>query len=453
MGTYEPLLHFLTKTIYEEVPQEVVHLAKRAMIDTTGVIVLGMDTPPLPQALQIPQPCGGQGTILSVGTGYSAKDAALYNGMASHVLDMDDISFASKGHPSVTVLPAVYAVGEEINASGAEVLRAYLAGLEIICQMGKVFGEPVHAAGWHATSVFGPIGAAVGCGVLFHFTEEQFRSAIGAAASLGFGLRANFGTSTKPFHVGVSCQNGVLVAQMVRKGLTASHAALDGAEGFLQLFAHLPYQEIHTEALQALLGNPYSIAGDGFPQKVYPSCSSNHPSVGAMEVILQKQNINPQNIAKIEAFMGIGPYRELVTPKAKNWTEARFSPGFHFALQLYQIPIVPDSFCDTIVQKEEIQHIIDVTEIYNDPYYDAYPEGTMGGARVQITLKDGTVYEGECLYPLGYKENPLSEAQLRQKFDTCCLTRLGAEKTEQLYTSLQEIEKMPAIREVLRSTL
>ncbi len=453
MGTYEPLLKFLTKEIAQGMTEENIALAKQSIIDCVAAIVTGVTVDPLKDILEIPLKGDGNATILGYGNGYSLTDAALYNGFASHILDLDDTSPLMMGHPTVLVLPAVLAVGEALNSSGEEIIKAYLAGVEVACQLANCFVDKIHAAGWHATGVLGSISAACACGVLMSFTAEQFRHAIGAAASLSCGLRANFGTPTKPLHVGIACQNGVLVAQMVQHGLTSSIHALDGEEGFIRLFTGESYEEAKTEKLAAVLGRPYAISDPGFTLKAYPSCSSNHRALGAMTKLLENHPVAAEDVVKIESHMSISALRELVTPDPKTGVEARFSPGFHFALAILGIPIAPAAFCQEMVMDPKVQRLIKATELIHEPELDGIPNMGTGPAYVKVFLKDGTIYREDCWYPLGHKKNPFTEKQLWEKFSSCCEPVIGAEKTLALYQALGNLEKEKSIKAIAGMTL
>ena len=453
MGAYEPLVAFLTQDVPQGFTAEEIALAKRSIIDCTAAMITGMKAEPMPALLTIPQKGAKENSILAYGQCYGVADAALYNGIASHILDLDDTSPLMMGHPSVLVLPAVYALGERLGSSGKEIIDAYLAGVEIACKLAACYVAYIHAAGWHATGVLGSIAAACACGVLLGFDGKQFRNAIGAAASLSCGLRANFGTSTKALHVGVACQNGVLTALMVQRGLTASINALDGREGFLPLFTGVPYQEAHTRKLRQVLARPYAVSEPGFTLKAYPSCSSNHRALGAFLEILSQHAVCPAEVERIEAYLAVGALRELVTPDPKTAAEARFSPGFHFALVLLGIPINQAAFDVAIIRDPRVQKIIKATQLIHNPEFDGLPNLGTGPSRVKVILKDGTSYEGYCQYPLGHIRNDFTKQQLQQKFFDCCVPVIGTAKTTQLYKALSALELAPSIRDVIAATL
>ena len=158
----------------------------------------------------------------------------MINGAAGHALDFDDTSAVMGAHASVPLLPAVLAVAEEQGRSGADVLTAYVVGMEVQSRIGTSIGTEHYAKGWHTTSTIGVFGAAAATSWLLGLDNEGFATAMGIAASSASGLKANFGTMTKPLHPGQAAERGVLAARLAARGYTANAEAIDGNQGFAQ---------------------------------------------------------------------------------------------------------------------------------------------------------------------------------------------------------------------------
>ena len=158
------------------------------------------------------------------------------------------------GHPSVPVLPALLAVGEEVGISGRDLLAAYVLGFEVEVKLSRGIGPSHYARGWHATGTLGVIAAAAVAARLYKLTLEQTEMAIGIAASLAGGSRQNFGTMTKPLHPGYAAQNGVVAAQLAARGYTADSEIIEAPLGFLNLFS--PAGDARPEAVKDF-GKPY----------------------------------------------------------------------------------------------------------------------------------------------------------------------------------------------------
>src|SRR5690606_14804432 len=129
-----------------------------------------------------------------------AGDAALINGCAAHAHALDDTHESMRGHPSVPIVPAILALGEEINADGDSLVMAYIAGVEVAGRLGRSVNDRHSQVGWHTTCTLGAVGAAAACAYLLRLDEARIRHALGIASSMAGGLRVNFGTMTKALH-------------------------------------------------------------------------------------------------------------------------------------------------------------------------------------------------------------------------------------------------------------
>ena len=205
------------------------YLAKRSIVDTLGATIAGSRTDVVRQTLPV-YAAPGKSTIIGVGKGYSAQGAAFINGVSGHELELDDTCSSNLGHPTVAVLPALLAVGEELGSSGEQILKSFLYATEIECKVGRICAAELHRRGWHASSITGVLGAAAGCGYLYGQDAATLRNTLGIAASMASGVRENFGTTTKSVHIGKTAGDGVIAAQLANQGVTASPRALEGHE-------------------------------------------------------------------------------------------------------------------------------------------------------------------------------------------------------------------------------
>ena len=169
--------------------------------------------------------------------------AALANGVSGHAEDYDDTQLSTTPdrvyglltHPTVPVLAAALAVAEETGASGAAFLAALGTGIEVSCKLAEAISPAHYMQGFHTTGTVGVFGATAAAAQLRGLTAEQTRFALGIAASKGAGLRANFGTMTKPYHAGAAAENGVVASRLAALGYQADPNALDGQWGFFQV--------------------------------------------------------------------------------------------------------------------------------------------------------------------------------------------------------------------------
>src|SRR5207302_7262842 len=160
--------------------------------------------------------------------------ATLINGVAAHALDFDDCSNTLGGHPSAPILPALWALGGGVSSKAF--IAAYAAGVECETKLARAVHFHHYEKGWHPTATLGTFGSAAACGHLLGLTAEQLANALALAASMASGIKANFGTMTKPFHIGQTTRNGLCAALLAKEGMTANPDALEHPQGFFAVY-------------------------------------------------------------------------------------------------------------------------------------------------------------------------------------------------------------------------
>ena len=237
MDVTAKLAGFVTDLNYEAIPRKAVEAAKIAVRDCLGVALAGSREEDARIAAEIARQEGAQEETSVIGQGFktSALNGALANGTAAHALDFDH-SFTMMGQPTAPIVPATFALGETLGASGRRMIEAYVAGFEVTAKLVHSLRDSGHD-GWHAPSTLGSFGASAACGKLLGLDAAQMQMALGITASMASGIVANFGTMTKPLHVGLGARNGVLAAKLARGGYTANAKAIEGGFGFYQVLA------------------------------------------------------------------------------------------------------------------------------------------------------------------------------------------------------------------------
>src|SRR5262249_51802717 len=232
------IAEFVTSVAADALPERCSYGARIGMIDCVGVMIAGAGEPAvqlIAATVAASTPNEGAPGIPS-GRNLAAVDAALVNGVAAHALDYDDVGM--DGHPSAVLTPAILAQGWSLGVNGGEAIAAYVAGYEGWAPLQEIEPGHLHERGFHPKAIRGALAAAAAWPAPHRLAVEQTRNAIAIAASLAAGVVANFGTMTKPLHVGRTAQAGVLAACLARSGFTGSLDALEHAAGFMH--AHSP---------------------------------------------------------------------------------------------------------------------------------------------------------------------------------------------------------------------
>ncbi|QPP05450.1 MmgE/PrpD family protein [Streptomyces bathyalis] len=306
------------------------------LLDLLGNSLAALPMRPGMAVRELAEEWGGSPTATVIGslTRLPAPSAALVNGTLAHSLDFDDTHLPSVLHPSSSVLPAALAVAEASGASGARLLAASAAGIEVTCRLGMAqydeeLGNSVFFdRGLHATAICGAVGAAVAAAVLRGLDADGVCSAIGIAASMGSGIiEANrTGGTVKRVHCGWAAHAGVVAADMARLGLTGPPTVLEGRFGFFQAYCGDRYdEEMAEEALTGELGQRWELSRLFI--KPYPCNHFTHAGVDAA-MRMRRRGIDPGSVARLTLGVPAPVLRTIAEPAAEK---ARPHSGYHAA--------------------------------------------------------------------------------------------------------------------------
>jgi 2-methylcitrate dehydratase PrpD len=382
-------------------------------------------------------------TIVGTGRRTGAVWAALANGTAAHALDFDDTNFAMLGHPSAPVLAAALAAGEVALATGRDLVHAFLLGFEVETTVAEAINPEHYEHGWHATCTLGTLGAAAAASRLLGLDGRETATALAVAASQASGLKENFGTMTKPFHAGHAARSGVLAALLAREGWTASEQAMEGPQGYLNVFS-AGRRELDRIAT---LGAPWKIVTTGVAVKPFPSCACTHSIIdGALE-LRRAHGLRPEQIASVTIGVDRVVPRILIHADPRSGLEAKFSGEFTAAAALVDGRVGIATFSEDKVRDPEVRRLMSRVTMRVDPEIPGDRERHMW-TRVSIALTDGrTVSIGPREVP-GHPANPLTRDALRDKFGECAGTVLPADRASALAEMLEDLDGCPDLRSV-----
>src|SRR5512132_4568567 len=233
MGATEKIARFIIETDYEDIPRDAVEKAKRTALDCLGAALAGVVEPVSQSITSYVTKLGGpsQASVFGAGLKVSVPDAALANGSIAHALDYDDCG-VKIGHPSVLVLPAVLSLGEQLGASGQDILTAYILGLEIEGKLALHADFKLMQARLNHQTWYGSIGASAACAKLLRLDVPKTRMALAIGANFACGLAANHGSMAGAMAAGNACRNGVIAALLAREGITANSDIIEAKNGF-----------------------------------------------------------------------------------------------------------------------------------------------------------------------------------------------------------------------------
>lgn len=411
--------------------------ACRAFADTVACAVAGCGDDVVRRLDGVLPASEGPSQVFGTAERLHPLDAALRNGVAAHVLDFDDCNLELDGHPSVSLVPALLALGDRLNCSGRDLLTAYVAGIEAELRIARL-SNPQHAErGWHPTVTIGVLGSALAASRLLGLSAENTAIAIGIAASSAAGLRANSGTMTKALHAGMANRNGLQAALLAEAGFTANPGVLEHRLGFMEAFNGGPPAQL-SSALDGW-GEDFALLSPGIAIKQYPCCAFVHCAIDAAAAL--RAEIAGREIAAVRVVLHGKRLKNIDRPDPRSGLDAKFSTQYLTARALLAGGVgLSDFEADRIVEPEVRALAARVT-------LAAHDQADLSLGRVEVTLDGGESLSAEASVAMGRgPANPMSADQFRAKFDDCVGRRLPAAQGQQLYEELMELDALSSVR-------
>jgi 2-methylcitrate dehydratase PrpD len=399
----------------DAVPPPVVDAAKLHLLDVLGCGLaahgLGIGT----EGRSAMSELGGEpeASVIGLAAALPAANAAFANAMLCHGLDFDDTHSDSVSHISTVVVPAALAVAEARGASGRELLAAVLAGNEIVTRVGMATPGAFHRRGFHPTAICGIFGATAAAARLGGLAPAESASALGIAGSMASGLFAYLddGTATKPIHPGWAAHGAILAARLAELGAEGPPGVLEGRFGVFHAFVDT---RIDLEPQLADLGERWETPRIAF--KPYPACHFSHGSLGAAAALcdgIDADEIEEVVVSVPEAGVSLvlEPAASKVAPRTDY--EGKFSLQYSTAAMLVHGRVGLATYTPEGLADPRVLELAGKVR-YETREYASYPAAFPGGVRIR--LRDGRTVEADVPYQLGAPENPMSEAQVREKF-------------------------------------
>jgi len=431
---------------YAGLPDPAIHWAKVGILDTVGVTLAGARE----DCTRIVEGVAGRGAGPSLIFGGKRRtaplEAALVNGTAAHALDYDDCNNTLGGHPSVPILPALFAIADETGASGHDFLAAYVAGFETECKIALGVHFYHYTKGWHPTATLGVFGAAAACSKLMKLSDEQTATALSIAASLASGIKANFGTMVKPLHIGHCTRNGMFAALLARDGFAAGDRVFEHKQGFFNVFNG----EGNYDAAKILpaWGEPLDIVKPGIAIKQYPCCGSTHSALDAMLKLAREHKPAAEDIERVDVWTHARRLEHTNRPEPKSDLDAKFSVQYCMARALLERRISIEHFEASAYEAPAVRKLL--PRVHAAPYTTAqFPADNHFGAEVRVALRGGKSLSARMDEPFGRtSDNPLPAGLLKEKFENCAARALPRERVSALYSAIQGFENLRDVREV-----
>jgi 2-methylcitrate dehydratase PrpD len=436
----EKIADYAIRERSSKLPKEVIHHAKRAVIDWYASLLPGSRVAP---AVQLEQALADEidrgRARLASGRRATLRAAALINGSASHAVEFDDIWRNAVYHPGAPVIAAALATAQAQDASGEQFLRGVIVGYEISTRIGEAV-MPSHYKYWHTTGTVGCFGAAASAATLLGCNREQFMNALGTVGTFAAGLQQAFRSEamSKPLHAGRAAEAGVLAALAAARGVTGVHDILEGEVGFGAAMSVKPDWDKATRGL----GTDYNIVHVTF--KNHGCCGHTFPSLDAVIELRNKHKLVAKDIAKIRIATYQGGLDVVDNFKPEGDYQAKFSLPYVVAHSLIHGSVRLNAFEPDRLNDPQLRALMAKVELSADPEFSrAFPR--QRAARVEIETTDGRKLSHVQETRKGDPELPLTDAELNDKYLELAAPVLGDASARALLKDLWALETLETV--------
>ena len=405
-----------------DIPAEVRKSGVASFLNWMGCAVGGSRHETLDRAIAALAPFAGPGqaTILGRREHFDVMHAALLNGISSHVFDFDDTHLKTIIHPAGPIASAVLAMAEYQPLSGAELLHAFIIGVEVECRIGNAVYPAHYDIGWHITGTAGVFGAAAAVGKMLNLDEQQMTWALGIAGTQSAGFREMFGTMCKSFHPGRAAQNGIASALLAKQNFTSSNRVLEAPRGF----AHVMSVSRDFDEITRDLGKVWETALNSY--KPFACGIVIHPSIDGCIQLRNEHGLKAEDIAKIDLI--VDPLVLELTGKKTPQTglEGKFSVYHSCAAAIIYGAAGENEYGDDTVRDPRVMTLRDKVEAV------AKDDINEDEAYLTITLNDGRVLKKHVEHAIGSIAKPMTRDQLIAKFDSLARDVLPVDRADAL---------------------
>lgn len=434
----------------QDIPAQLRVRAGACVTDTVGVAIAGARSNAATIARSLCSERGGRGwsTVFGSTHLFPAQAAAFANGTAAHALDFDDNCYAGFVHGSAVVAPAVLALGQQVDMTGADAITAFIVGSECEYAVGAATQNVLYERGWWSTGVLGPIGSSMAAARILGLDAEKTHAALGLALVNASGMKACFGSDAKALMAGRASELGVVCAELAAKGASGPERPLDGENGFIDLFN----EKVFDDTCLSALGQRWYMASPGVDTKRMPVCLSSHAAVDAVLDIVEKHGLSLPDIKSIVCDVPPIVRANLKYQEPKTPQEALFSMPFAIAASLRFGTLSLSHLGRETLEDEGLAALMARVSMVSGPAWNdpdirvSAPEGAL----VRVEMRDGAFFEAFLDKARGSAAYPLSAGQVADKFLACAAPVLGSGRAGSLLADLGQMDTSIPLREIFR---
>jgi 2-methylcitrate dehydratase PrpD len=437
------LARFIRELRCEQLPVEVREQGRRVVADLVGVIAAGLREPEVARlAGRLAGTRGGRSTVIGIGDEATAEAAALLHGTAGTSLELDEGNRFSRGHPGIHVLPAALAVAQETQASGAQLLGAFIAGYEVAARIGAA--SDIRPA-MHPHGTWGTVGAAVAVRKLLGGSQEAFERTIAVASTLGLATSVNTmrdGGTVRNAFAGASGKLALLANDLVDAGFTGE------ADGLSSVFGGVVSGGFTWGRMLDGLGRRWEIRRNYF--KLHACCRFAHATLDALTAAVRAAPAPLEHdlITGVDVHT-YGLAARLVNAEPVNPLAAKYSLPFAVATALVHGSTGVEAFGPRAIGDERVLRLARRVHVHEDTAMTGLLPA-LRQARVVLRLAAGDELTGFARTNRGDAEDPIPDAELRHKFMTLAAGTWSGSQAAELHGRLLSLDTLADVSRLFR---
>jgi len=404
-GATHRIANFVATSQWADVPARVRHEAKRSILNFFGTALGGSRDPATEAATTVLSRFDAKPEASLVGRAerVGALDAAFLNAVSGNVFDFDDTHYRTIIHPTAPVSPALFALAERQPLAGADLLHAFVLGVEIECRIGNAVSPGHYSRGWHITSTCGPFGSAAATAKVLGLDVERTVWAMGNAAAQSAGLIENLGTMAKSISVGNAARGGMLAAFLAEAGVAGPAEPISGPRGFTSVMA----DGANVAELTKRLGETWEILDNAY--KPYPCGVVLNPVIDACLELRGRPGFAPDQVSR--AIVEGHPLlrQRADRPGVTTGREAQVSAQHTVAVVLLRGAAGVREYSDAAVNAPEVRAFAERVEVAENP---SIP---VGAAQVRLELASGGQRVARIDDARGSPTKPLTDSEIEAK--------------------------------------